>query len=830
MFQNFYQAIVESRKDPLKLGRCQVRVFGVHTESLTLIPTEDLPWATILMPPTSASISGIGNSPTGLVEGSLVMVVFLDGESKQQPMIVGSVHGIPQKKNAFSAAENDGTTTESESPTQPDQTDSNVDTQKAEETPTETGDCCSSVDSSAMVAKFGSNVTTVCETLCAYGIKNPYAVVAILANVAKECGFKPQRESMKYSSADRLRAIFPSKFNSMSDTDIQKYVNNEQTLANYVYSNREGNGDAASGDGYKYRGGGLIQLTFKNNYISIGSKIGVDLAANPDKVNDPSIAAKVVAQYMINRYGGAGRLNFSDLNTALSDVTRKINPGGVDNDLPKVTSYASLCSVIGDPSTKKAADKELAKTVPAGQVKPDGTISDGIPDSHKTNDDMGFKDPNNVYPLEDFLKEPDVNRLARRITKMTPVEVKRNNRRKSIKSVDSEFFEPPIPYNAKYPYNHVRFSESGHLEEVDDTPSAERLHWYHTAGTYQEIDAHGTRVNKIVGDDFTIIERNGYVYVDGVIRLTTGSHAKLLIQGNMDVRVNGDLTYDVGGDIKMSAAGSVNFTAGSETHIYSGGSVNVQGSGVYWQSGTAKGYGASAGTANDNDYPFQQNETAEDQEVIDLDDADEEEVTAAREKAIKEGKITQAEVDEAKNVESTQEDTKEPDVNIDAYPASCSAFINKSDIPSSIKLSQYFTLGSLTESVVFSHTVVPNLGKTKGEIVCNLKQLAENCLDKIKSKYPNMMVTCTFRPNSNTSQHNIGQAADIQFTGASKAEYFEIAKWIKSNVLFDQLLLEYKTTGTKLPWIHISYTESPRRQVMTFLNNTKYADGLHRIE
>ena len=91
----FYYGCVENRMDPMKLGRCQVRVVGLHTEDKTILPTDDLPWAIPLVPITSATISGIGRSPTGIVQGTWVVCIFMD-EDKQQPIMIGTVGGIPQ--------------------------------------------------------------------------------------------------------------------------------------------------------------------------------------------------------------------------------------------------------------------------------------------------------------------------------------------------------------------------------------------------------------------------------------------------------------------------------------------------------------------------------------------------------------------------------------------------------------------------------------------------------------------------------------------------------------------------------------------------------------
>jgi len=87
----FYIGVVEDRNDPEKLGRCRVRIFGIHSESKILLPTRDLPWAIPLLPATSASISGIGVSPTGIVTGTWVLLIMLDGDECQQPMILGTI-------------------------------------------------------------------------------------------------------------------------------------------------------------------------------------------------------------------------------------------------------------------------------------------------------------------------------------------------------------------------------------------------------------------------------------------------------------------------------------------------------------------------------------------------------------------------------------------------------------------------------------------------------------------------------------------------------------------------------------------------------------------
>jgi hypothetical protein len=91
----WFYGVVEDRIDPEYLGRVRVRAVGFHTDNKEKLPTSDLPWAQVILPVTSAGISGLGQSPSAFVEGSWVFGYFRDADMAQQPMIVGSVPGYP---------------------------------------------------------------------------------------------------------------------------------------------------------------------------------------------------------------------------------------------------------------------------------------------------------------------------------------------------------------------------------------------------------------------------------------------------------------------------------------------------------------------------------------------------------------------------------------------------------------------------------------------------------------------------------------------------------------------------------------------------------------
>ena len=91
----WFVGVVEDRQDPKKLGRVRVRCLGYHSENISDLPTSDLPWAHPMNPITSATVSGLGQTPLGMVEGTWVVGFFQDADEAQQPIIIGTLPGVP---------------------------------------------------------------------------------------------------------------------------------------------------------------------------------------------------------------------------------------------------------------------------------------------------------------------------------------------------------------------------------------------------------------------------------------------------------------------------------------------------------------------------------------------------------------------------------------------------------------------------------------------------------------------------------------------------------------------------------------------------------------
>ncbi len=94
----WFQGVVEDHNDPEQIGRVRVRCLGIHTEDKEALPTDDLPWAMVMMPTTGASVSQLGHSPSGLLKGSWVLGFFRDGNNCQEPVVMGTFHGYPLER------------------------------------------------------------------------------------------------------------------------------------------------------------------------------------------------------------------------------------------------------------------------------------------------------------------------------------------------------------------------------------------------------------------------------------------------------------------------------------------------------------------------------------------------------------------------------------------------------------------------------------------------------------------------------------------------------------------------------------------------------------
>jgi putative chitinase len=170
------------------------------------------------------------------------------------------------------------------------------------------------------------------EAMREFAIESKLQAAHWLAQLAHESSeFTRLVENLNYSSADRLVAVWPSRFwlpSAKEPTcpgnkrDARGFVRAPVLLASYVYAGRNGNGGENSSDGWRYRGRGPIQITGRSNYARAGQSLGLPLTETPEIVVDPDVGARVAAWYWTDRKIGP----LADAND-IEGVTRNINGG-----------------------------------------------------------------------------------------------------------------------------------------------------------------------------------------------------------------------------------------------------------------------------------------------------------------------------------------------------------------------------------------------------------------------------------------------------------------------------------------------------------------------
>jgi len=552
----------------------------------------------------------------------------------------------------------------------------------------------------------------------------------------------------------------------------------------------------------------------------------------------------------------------------------------------------------------------------------------------------GFADPRSFYPRR--VNEVDTNRLAvNDATKQHPVVNLKRQR------VDDLVGEPETQYASKYPYNHVKETESGHIVEFDDTPGHERIHEYHRSGTFYEVHPDGTKVTKIIGDDYEIVHQNKKLRVRGNIEVYCDGDADLYVRGsltgqvdeNIDLHAGKNINIHAGKNMRFYANDSIEFTSQKELTatsvsnmtLQSQEDMNINAEGNYLTNikglsrinsdglitikspssiiingnstidilgGGAMNLKGSSIDLNNSNKNRTEVEKVEDTKYRDSSGvnlySEGKEVDAPVEATVLDAKDLSALADEQSvygedDIPKSDADIKADVASGNALPSSSSDYsynsidgnynsesasrplISVPAVPDFPKEHGYSTGqsellyteaakvtsvtkpskiilpddGSIDYNMYISSkyklsklTLAPpvgqkiNKGKEEAEKIINkLRVLAVNCLDPLLAEYPKLRINMGYfesRPGT-SSAHSLGEAVDIQVADASKGEYFEIAIWIRENLPHDSIILQYRTTGSGMPWIHLGCKESGNRSDMITQYNGKTTTELGQI-
>lgn len=177
------------------------------------------------------------------------------------------------------------------------------------------------------------------ETFARWGIVTPRQQAAFIGQCGHECGnFRILEENLNYRAATLMK-LWPKRFPTLEIAN--QYAGNPKKIANMVYASRMGNRDEASGDGYRFRGRGCIQLTGHANYYHAGQALGVDFVMNPDLVATPKYAALTAGWFWATH--GCNEVAEAANWVAL---TKKINGGtiGLDDRVRHTSLALNVCA------------------------------------------------------------------------------------------------------------------------------------------------------------------------------------------------------------------------------------------------------------------------------------------------------------------------------------------------------------------------------------------------------------------------------------------------------------------------------------------------------
>ncbi|AJD81960.1 baseplate hub subunit and tail lysozyme [Yersinia phage vB_YenM_TG1] len=516
----YFTGIVEDRMDPMKLGRVRVRVFGYHPFQriqgpISGLSTEDLQWMDVLQPSNSASMSGIGYTPTGPVEGSKVYGHWLD-KYNTTGLVLGTLAGIntvkPNKLEGFS------------DPT------------------------------GQYPRRLGSDVNPLTE-----GGTEGYEYQANTVQDSNlDTGINPD---------DRDFSDIPEDPNP--NYSINLMIRRDEGLALKIYWDVRGYtvgighfiGEFARGD-----------MAGANKALS--KQIGREVTGNPgniyieeaDKLFEQDLA-KVQKDIKSNSSTGPvyNKVNRSR-QMALENMAFQMGVGGL-------AKFGNMLNAmfIGDWETayKEAKDSTWANQTPGRASRVSMIIRVGNLESY------GIPVPTTPFASRMMMRAQ--TREADPSDPWTPT--------------DSRilFKEPESSYKGEYPYVHTYESESGHIQEFDDTPGYERYRIVHPSRSYMEIAPDGRRTTKTVADEYSMVQGHRNEYTGGKLAINIGgdettynmSNRRQQIDGNQDVYVRGNDTLNIDGDGTVYVKGNIKIIVEGNAEITVQGNCETEVQGNY---------------------------------------------------------------------------------------------------------------------------------------------------------------------------------------------------------------------------------------------------------
>lgn len=559
---NWFVGVVEDRLDPMQQGRVRVRVVGVHPFSriqgdIQGIPVEDLPWMSVCLPVTSASVSGISGAVTGLVNGSSVFGIWLD-KYKTNGLVLGSYSGnqvnIPNSEEGFS--------------------------DPFGQYPNNAGPDTNGLNAGGAYG----------DSSGANGIQNSNSSTGILTGGKDVAG------------EDNNPAV-----------SIETILKSDEGIRNTIYWDSLGYPTVGIGHLIVYKKtrdmNQILPVLSKQLGRSVGSTINsgdistlfkMDLQKVQSEIRKNRVIAPVYNKVNRSRQMALENMAFQLGTGGLAKFKRVLGFMGAGQ---YAEAAAAAKQSLWARQTPGRANR-IALVIKNGNmgsygVMPPKPVGKMMLRSNFSKLDL-FLNGFNPYDPSDTEVVPDYNNIP--ILDGLPEDLSENYVEEPSAVL---FVEPKSSYRGEYPFVKATKTEGGHVIEYDDTPGQERHRQMHPSGSYVEDAADGRKTDKAVGDRYFLTSGSRHDLCEGEYKVNVGGvetyvnfsdvisqiegsrntkitgNEAIEVAGNETRKITGDGTIEVSGNIKIIVSGNADITVSGNTKTEVGGNYDLNVGGTF---------------------------------------------------------------------------------------------------------------------------------------------------------------------------------------------------------------------------------------------------------
>ncbi len=603
----WWMGVVEDRNDPLFLGRCRVRILGYHTpekerglEDGGGITTNQLPWASPMQPITSAAMNGIGTTPTGPVEGTWVVGFFRDGRNAQQPVMMGTMGGIPGT-SVFEKFPSYDPKQGFHDPRTEDKAEDGNDDNKGTQT----------------LKTAPIRVTTYKNTSMSGKVKGPH---------------HNAKEDDDYIKEEENATNFPKRFKDTkgviatatsttdgeakeNEADTNRLTRNEnKTIADIKKDNvQKANQTAESDHESQTEIAGSGTVTKRDKVEGKGRDLTCKSESEPsnrcESTTDTDVSGTIITETKLQEpnIGGGGVFPHSSGSLSSSAIESKT---GVNWDEPNTPYnavypynhvYESESGHIVEYDDTKGSERihQYHRSGTFEEIHPDGTVVRKIVGTNYTI----YCEDNNIRIAGDA-----------QITVDRGLKLRINNAQYERSKLGDDILENDLDIEIAQGSNInlqlIKGNINAKITEGDINTHLEKGNIYtsldlgHISNTVVEGDIHTQvkkgNVNLRVDDGHieTVLKKGDVKFHQGTgnskIEVDSGNMVVKLTSGDMSSTINGNYYIDCTGDIGMNAGGKINLKSAGKTYIEGSANVEVTGANIHLNTGGANA-GADAG-------------------------------------------------------------------------------------------------------------------------------------------------------------------------------------------------------------------------------------------